>query len=1845
MGQLRRFLGIFVSLFIIAIAGNAHAAGYTCDSIKQYESCNPGYYMNLNGSRTNYSYIGNQCSECSVGKYCTGGTTDQQNCPANTYRNATKGTDEYSCSACATGANGQYSTAGSTSCTNIVVSVSGNSLTYNGSEQACGKVTVTTPSSGASVTYSTSSTGTFSSTQIKKTAAGTYNIYYQVSYSGSVRKTGSYTCTVSKAACTLAINKTTSSIAYPNSGTFTVSNNKGSVTVSSSATGVATTSISGSTVTNKSVKPGSATITVTDPGNANYNGCSKTHTVTVTKGTNPIALSATSGSTAFPATKTFTVSNAQGTVTVSSNATGVATAAISGTTVTMTPVATGSATITATAAGNDYYNQGSKTYTLTVNKGTISATKADKSKVYDGSALTCNGLTVSAPSSTTIKYCLSKTTSACTPSSTTVPTVTNVADSGTVYYSVEKANYTTATGNFKCTVTQADNPITLSASSGTIAYPNSGTFTVSKAQGAVTVSSGTTTVATASISGSTVTVKSVKPGSSTITVTAAGNTNYKSGSKTYAVTVVKGTNPITLSESSGSTAFPATKTFTVSNAQGTVTVSSNATGVATAAISGTTVTMTPVATGSATITATAAGNDYYNQGSKTYTLTVNKGTISATKADKSKVYDGSALTCNGLTVSAPSSTTIKYCLSKTTSACTPSSTTVPTVTNVADSGTVYYSVEKANYTTATGNFKCTIIRAAGSITAIADQTLTYPSTKTVTVTRTGDGAVSASSSDTTVATVSVSDTTLTLTPKKYGTATITVNVAQGSNHDAATPVTFKVTVNRGSCTVTLSRTSSTVTYPTNPTTFTATATGNGAFNTPGTSNASVVTATISNGTITPVTKGAGSATITISTAQTDQYNSCSAKHTVTVDKAAGQVVINPTSGSIAYRPGAAASTTTTVTTNKSGGTISATSNNTNITTGVGSDGKTITITSNGNVLSNATVTVTSATTTNYNSASTTYTLSRVTCGDDYYNKNGTCTACPENATACGGTSNPDTFDCDAGYTKNAAGDACEPAEYTVTYNCGTGTGTPPTETTKPKYNASTGYTPKDNTCTKAGYDFAGWLVSDTSDIREPGTKFIWKYTQNKTFTAQWDAIGNYSATYSCGDGDGTAPAKDTNITFNDSYTVKANGTNNCTRTGYDFAGWSDGSKTVSGTITWTYTTSKTFTAQWTPKCLPITVDSQNATINAAPTTVYLKYENGWYSNNTCTTALSAFTTKAARTGHTFDGFYTGTTGTGTQVVNTTGNGTFITSATALKAYSAAGTMYAKWTINTYTISYILNGGTNASSGVPTSYTYGVGATINGKPTRANYLFAGWCTDSGLGSCSMTQTINTTATGNKTFYAKWNGCPDHATCTNNTVTCDENYNWNEAIQTCVLGTLQCVAGKYYPGTGTTMADCKSSQGWYCPGTGSVAIGGGVGCRVTCPTSKNNGTLTTSKDNATELANCVESLSGVQIPKDEPQKNGTANTVCKYTGIVDGAASYNNDCQFTVTSCIAGYYVPIKDATGYTKQGYCEAVGKGYWRAEGTCNANPTSANDTCMRNACPTPGTTSIETASQQTQCHITCSQESIKDGSKTVGTRTPVKATLDYSGSAYPSCTYTLTCIEGYKKQGENTAAATCVPEVYTVTLNINYEGGTNQAAIYAKHNHGWYSNAAATTAISKITPPTRTNYDFAGYQNADGDLVINSDGTFVEPVPTLTANITLTAIWHGIPVTCVAGKYYTGTGTTMADCRSGEYCPGAELSAYQGAEGCFVKCPKSVQKGTLSSASGATSVTQCKETLTNVQIPKDKTTKNGTADTLCGYSRGEDGSATYEEGCEATVKSCIAGYYVPIKDATGYTK
>lgn len=79
------------------------------------------------------------------------------------------------------------------------------------------------------------------------------------------------------------------------------------------------------------------------------------------------------------------------------------------------------------------------------------------------------------------------------------------------------------------------------------------------------------------------------------------------------------------------------------------------------------------------------------------------------------------------------------------------------------------------------------------------------------------------------------------------------------------------------------------------------------------------------------------------------------------------------------------------------------------------------------------------------------------------------------------------------------------------------------------------------------------------------------------------------------------------------------------------------------------------------------------------------------------------------------------------------------------------TLYAQWRLSQYTVSYVLNGGTNDSRN-PAGYNIGTETLHLKDPQRTGYTFGGWYKDAGFNSRAAS--IPRGSTGNLTFYAKW-----------------------------------------------------------------------------------------------------------------------------------------------------------------------------------------------------------------------------------------------------------------------------------------------------------------------------------------------------------------------------------------------------------------------------------------------------------------------------------------------------------
>ncbi len=185
-------------------------------------------------------------------------------------------------------------------------------------------------------------------------------------------------------------------------------------------------------------------------------------------------------------------------------------------------------------------------------------------------------------------------------------------------------------------------------------------------------------------------------------------------------------------------------------------------------------------------------------------------------------------------------------------------------------------------------------------------------------------------------------------------------------------------------------------------------------------------------------------------------------------------------------------------------------------------------------------------------------------------------------------------------------------------------------------------------------------------------------------------------------------------------------------TGATFAGWST---TPRSSLSWpsaTYTNGQSVTdlvdagetivlyGVWRYNTYTITLDNQSAT-TAGTTSVTATY-------NSAMPAISI----PVRTGYTFGGYYTSANGGGTQYYTASG-------ASAKNCdLTAATTLYAKWTLSTYTLTANAMGGsipttsgwtvTNDGGSATKSVTYSTQFGALPTPTKSGYTFGGWYFD-------------------------------------------------------------------------------------------------------------------------------------------------------------------------------------------------------------------------------------------------------------------------------------------------------------------------------------------------------------------------------------------------------------------------------------------------------------------------------------------------------------------------------------
>lgn len=355
-----------------------------------------------------------------------------------------------------------------------------------------------------------------------------------------------------------------------------------------------------------------------------------------------------------------------------------------------------------------------------------------------------------------------------------------------------------------------------------------------------------------------------------------------------------------------------------------------------------------------------------------------------------------------------------------------------------------------------------------------------------------------------------------------------------------------------------------------------------------------------------------------------------------------------------------------------------------------------------------------------------------------------------------------------------------------------GTVSPAGQTVEHGANATVVATPK------AAYNFAGWYNGTTKV--SSNASYTFAVTTNISLTAKF-TIKTFTTTTANSTG-GTASVNKSSVEYGGSAIWTATPS-----TGYNFSKWSNGSTanplTVSNITANTHITPvfvlKSYTVTWNPNGGSVsptsTTKTHGSTLGTLPTPTraadvqYTYTFKGWFTAATGGTQVSASTTvtknvtyyaqwtatprsytatfngngggtpnpstitktygselgtlpTCSRTGYTFLGWYTASSG-GTKISSTT-------------KIIGTVTYYAQWSINSYTLTYNVNGG-NAVSPASKSVQYGSAYGTLPTPTKSSdaeytYAFAGWYTAASGGTQVTTNT--TMGAGNTTIYAHW-----------------------------------------------------------------------------------------------------------------------------------------------------------------------------------------------------------------------------------------------------------------------------------------------------------------------------------------------------------------------------------------------------------------------------------------------------------------------------------------------------------
>ncbi|MDR2246969.1 MAG: InlB B-repeat-containing protein [Treponema sp.] len=298
--------------------------------------------------------------------------------------------------------------------------------------------------------------------------------------------------------------------------------------------------------------------------------------------------------------------------------------------------------------------------------------------------------------------------------------------------------------------------------------------------------------------------------------------------------------------------------------------------------------------------------------------------------------------------------------------------------------------------------------------------------------------------------------------------------------------------------------------------------------------------------------------------------------------------------------------------------------------------------------------------------------------------------------------------------------------YTVTFDADGGS--PATQTKAVNSGDSVGSENMPSEPAKSGYGFGGWYTKKNAG----GSHFTADTAVRASLTVYARWIPQYTVTF---DADGGSPATQTKTVTSNSSIGEANMPQEPAKSKYSFNGWYT-EKNAGGshfTADTTVSASLTVYANWIPQ-YTVTFDADGGTPATQAKTVISSSSIG----------AANMPEEPAKSEYSFDGWYTAKNGGGSRLY-------------ATSAITEDITVYAKWTVVQYTVTFDADGGTPATQTKVVNSGDSIGSeNMPSEPAKSGYSFNGWYTAKNGGGAQFTG--ETTITGNRTVYAYWTFIP-------------------------------------------------------------------------------------------------------------------------------------------------------------------------------------------------------------------------------------------------------------------------------------------------------------------------------------------------------------------------------------------------------------------------------------------------------------------------------------------------------